>query len=46
VGGDRVRRSSAADERDHAAGGAVRRVHRLLRIGGAAGAGDGGHRRR
>ena len=34
---DRVRGPSAADERDHAAGRAVRRVHRLLRRGSAAG---------
>ena len=40
--GDRVRRPSPADERDHAAGRTVRRIHRLLRIGSAAGAGHGG----
>ena len=43
--GDRARRSSPPHERDHVAGRAVRRIHRLLRIGSAAGAGHGGRRR-
>src|SRR5262249_26885630 len=41
---DRVRRSSPADERDHVAGRTVRRIHRLLRLAGAASAGHGRER--